>query len=56
MRGYQPDTAVARVVQAWNDSLARRLGPERDGGQTERCHRPADQPLPAAASRCWATW
>jgi 2',3'-cyclic-nucleotide 2'-phosphodiesterase (5'-nucleotidase family) len=29
-----PDTAVARVVAAWNDSLRRRLGPERIVGRT----------------------
>jgi 2',3'-cyclic-nucleotide 2'-phosphodiesterase (5'-nucleotidase family) len=29
-----PDTAVARVVAEWNDSLRRRLGPERIVGRT----------------------
>ena len=29
-----PDTAVARVVAEWNDSLQRRLGPERVVGRT----------------------
>jgi 2',3'-cyclic-nucleotide 2'-phosphodiesterase (5'-nucleotidase family) len=29
-----PDTAVARVVAEWNDSLQRRLGPERIVGRT----------------------
>jgi 5'-nucleotidase/UDP-sugar diphosphatase len=29
-----PDTAVARVVADWNDSLQRRLGPERVVGRT----------------------
>lgn len=29
-----PDTAVARVVAAWNDSLQKRLGPERTVGRT----------------------
>ena len=32
-----PDTAVARVVAEWNDSLARRLGPERDRGSHRAC-------------------
>jgi len=30
-----PDTAVERVVKEWNDSLQRRLGPERTVGETK---------------------
>ena len=32
--GLPPDTAVARIVAAWNDSLQKRLGPERTIGRT----------------------
>lgn len=33
-RGLPPDTAVARVVDTWSDSLHRRLGAEREVGGT----------------------
>lgn len=36
-----PDTAVARVVAEWKDSLQKQLGPERTVGRTTRAINPA---------------
>jgi 2',3'-cyclic-nucleotide 2'-phosphodiesterase (5'-nucleotidase family) len=37
-----PDTAVARVIQIWNDSLARQLGPVREVGRTTTIIEPSN--------------
>ena len=42
------DTAVAAVVDRWDDSLRARLGPERVVGRTTRAHRRARRDRPAA--------